>query len=65
MRQHARSRMTGLALIIIDRPGNRFRRRIKIGIGHHNLCALAAKLQRHAFDIAFARIAHHQLADFG
>ena len=44
MREHARSGVAGLALIVINRPGNRFGCFIEIGIRHDDLCAFAAEL---------------------
>ena len=65
MRQHTRSGVAGLALIVIDRPGNRFCGFIEIRIGHNDLGALAAELESHTLDVAFGSVFEHQLADFG
>ena len=65
MGQHARARVAGLALIVVDAPGDRFRSGVEIRVGHHDMGRLAAAFERHPLHVALARIDQHQLADFG
>ena len=65
VRENPRARMAGLALIVIDAPGDRLRRRVEIGVGHHHMGRLAAAFERDPFHIALAGVDHHQLAHLG
>ena len=65
VREHARAGMAGFALIVVDAPGDAFGGGAQIGVGHHDMRALAAAFERDALHVALARIDHHQLADLG
>ena len=63
MDDDARARVAGLALVVVDAPGDRLGRRPDIGVGHDDMRALAAAFERDALHVALAGIDHHQLAD--
>ena len=63
--QHPRARMAGLALIVIDAPGDRRRGGVEIGVRHHHMGRLAATFERNPLHVALAGVDEHQLADFG
>ena len=63
--QHPRARMAGLALIVIDAPGDRGRRGVEIGVEHHDMGRLAAAFERDPLHVALPGVDEHQLADLG
>src|SRR5208282_3901088 len=63
--QYPRAGMAGLALIVIYTPGDRGRRSVEIGVGHHDMGRLAAAFERDPLHIALPGVAEHQLADLG
>ena len=65
VRQHARARVAGLALVVEDAPGDRFRSGVEIGVGHDDMRRFSAAFESDALHVAYARVDHHQLADFG
>ena len=64
-RQHPRARMAGLALIVVDAPGDCRRGGVEIGVGHHHMRRFSPAFERDALHVALPGVDQHELADLG
>ena len=60
-----RARVTGLAAVVVDAPGDAGGGRLEIRVREHHLWRLAAELECHALQIGIGRVAQHQPPDLG
>ena len=65
MGQHSRARMAGLALIIVDAPGDCRRGGVEIGVGHHHMRRFSPAFERDTLHVALPGVDQHQLANLG